>query len=501
MTISSELAAKILRHYHVEKWRVGTIARQCHVHHSVVTRVLTQAGIPHANLVTRDSLVTPFVAFMLDTLKKYPTLTASRLYTMVKQRGYQGGADHFRHLASLYRPRPSAEAFLRLRTLPAEQAQVDWGHFGYVNDGKAKRPLMAFVMVLSFSRKIFLRFYCNQRMANFLRGHEAAFTAFEGVPRVLLYDNLRSAVLERQGDAIRFNPELLAFAAHYHFEPRPVAVARGNEKGRVERAIRYVRDNFFAGREWTTMDDLNQQAEAWCHGQASTRPCPDDKVLSVGEAFLREKTLLVALPDNPYPSIEREEVKIGKTPYARFDLNDYSVPHTYVQRTLTVQATLEHITLVDGTTVIASHVRSYDKGLQIEEESHLQALVAEKRKARDHRGQHRLTQAVPIIQTLLIQAAARGYALGSIITMLVTLLDQYGSKALEQAVNEALSRDVPHPNAVRLSLEKHREEHNQLPPIAITLPNDERVRELTVRPHALESYDQLQSLEENHDNG
>ncbi len=109
---------------------------------------------------------------------------------------------------------------------------------------------MAFVMVLSWSRQIFLRFYLNQQMESFLRGHVAAFEAWQGLPRVLLYDNLKSAVLERQGDAIRFHPTLLALSAHYRFEPRPVAVARGNEKGRVERAIRYIRDNFFAGRHF-----------------------------------------------------------------------------------------------------------------------------------------------------------------------------------------------------------------------------------------------------------
>lgn len=92
---------------------------------------------------------------------------------------------------------------------------------------------MAFVMVLSFSRKIFLHFYLNQRIENFLRGHEAAFNAFGGVPRVVLYDNLKSCVLERQGDAIRFNPRMLAFAAHYRYEARPVAVYRGNEKRRI----------------------------------------------------------------------------------------------------------------------------------------------------------------------------------------------------------------------------------------------------------------------------
>ncbi len=111
-------------------------------------------------------------------------------------------------------------------------------------------------MVLSHSRQIFQRFFLDARMENFLRGHVAAFSAWNGVPRVLLYDNLKSVVLERRGDAIRFHPTLLGFAGHYRFEPRPVAVARRNEKGRVERAIRYVRDGFFAARSFEDLDDI-----------------------------------------------------------------------------------------------------------------------------------------------------------------------------------------------------------------------------------------------------
>lgn len=126
------------------------------------------------------------MSFITETLTKYPKLAASRLYEMVRQRGFSGGVDHFRHVISLHRPRPPAEAYLRLRTLPGEQSQIDWGHFGYVEIGKARRPLMAFVMVLSYSRKIFLRFYLNQQTANFLRGHEAAFAEWGGLPRVCL---------------------------------------------------------------------------------------------------------------------------------------------------------------------------------------------------------------------------------------------------------------------------------------------------------------------------
>jgi transposase len=231
MTIPPDLEAQILRYYHVEKWRVGTIARQLHVHHGTVARVLAQAGLPRIGPPARRSQVEPYLPFIHQTLEKFPTLTASRLYAMVCERGYRGSGDHFRHLIACHRPRPAAEAYLRLCSLPGEQGQVDWGHFGHLMIGRARRPLMAFVMVLSYSRQIFLRFFLDARMENFLRGHVGAFTAWNGCPRVLLYDNLKSAVLERQGDAIRFHSALIAFAAHYRYDPRPVAVARGKREG------------------------------------------------------------------------------------------------------------------------------------------------------------------------------------------------------------------------------------------------------------------------------
>ena len=193
MTIPPDLEAQILRYYHVEKWRVGTIARQLHVHHGTVARVLAQAGLPRIGPPARRSQVEPYLPFIHQTLEKFPTLTASRLYAMVSERGYRGSPDHFRHLIACHRPRPAAEAYLRLRSLPGEQGQVDWGHFGHLVIGRARRPLLAFVMVLSYSRQIFLRFFLDARMENFLRGHVDAFTDWNGCPRVLLYDNLKSA--------------------------------------------------------------------------------------------------------------------------------------------------------------------------------------------------------------------------------------------------------------------------------------------------------------------
>ena len=230
MTIAPELSARILRMYDVEKWRVGTISRQLGVHRDTVRRVLAQSGLPTPVTPLRPSRIDVYRPFILETLTRFPELSAARLFGMVAERGYRGSPEHFRHLIAGMRPRPVAEAYLRLCTLPGEQVQVDWAHFGHLQIGRARRPLMAFVMVLSYSRHIFLRFFLDARMDSFLRGHAEAFIVFNGVARVALYDNLKSAVLERRGDAIRFNPVLLEFAGHYRYEPRPVAVARGNEK-------------------------------------------------------------------------------------------------------------------------------------------------------------------------------------------------------------------------------------------------------------------------------
>jgi transposase len=492
--IPPEREAEILRLHHAEHWRTGTIAAQLHVHHSTVRRVLTQSGVPAAPSTARPSIADPFVPFIIETLAKYPRLCASRLYQMVKGRGYPGGPDHFRAIVARHRPRPAAEAYLRLRTLPAEQAQVDWGHFGKLTIGRALRPLMAFVMVLSYSRMIFLQFFFGSHMANFLRGHVAAFDFLGGVGRVLLYDNLRSAVLERRGQAVRFHPTLLELAKHYRFEPRPVAQARGNEKGRVERAIGFARTNFFAAREWTDLDDLNAQALAWCLRVAADRRCPEDRRRTVQEVFAEEQPRLLSLPENPFPTDERCTVHVGKTPYVRFDLNDYSIPHTCVRRTLEVVATLKTVRVLDGQEPIARHERCWDRDQQIEDPAHIQALADWKHQAREHRGMDRLHHAAPSSQPFFVELAHRGGNLGATTSGLLRLLDRYGARALEQALASAMARGVHSLGAVRQILDQQAHAEGKLPPVAVAL-DDPRVRDLIVKPHALETYDLFEEEE------
>ena len=269
------------------------------------------------------------------------------------------------------------------------------------------------------------------------------------------------------------------------------ARAHNNEKGRVERKIRFIRDSFFAAREFTDVDDLNAQARAWCEGQAADLRWPEDTRVSVREAFELERASLLALPQSDYPVHERLEVQVAKTPYVRFDLNDYSVPHQYVRRTLTVVATPQRVRILDGQTELAIHARSYDSAQQVEVATHIQALEAHKRASRQHRATDALAQAAPAATELLKRAAARGYNLGSITAALSKLLERYGAQALQAAVIEALAHDVPHPNAVRLALERAREARHENPPVLAQLSERARKLDVTVRPHALNSYDDL----------
>ena len=184
-------------------------------------------------------------------------------------------------------------------------------------------------------------------------------------------------------------------------------------------------------------------------------------------------------------------MSVGKTPYIRFDLNDYSVPHTQVRRTVTVLASPTQVRVLDAGAVIAEHRRVYGKGEQIEDPGHIEALIDAKRGARQHRGQDRLAHAAPSSRQLLREAAERGNRLSEVVSQLTRLLDEYGASALEHAIAEALANGVPHPNAVRQALERAREQRHLPPPLAIVLPDNAKARNIVVRPASLAAYDQL----------
>ncbi|HEX5612759.1 MAG TPA: IS21 family transposase [Burkholderiales bacterium] len=489
--ISEQQRAAIRRLFFAEHWKVGTIASELGIHHDAVELALEPRRFVNRRFAATAFLLEPYKAFIADTLGQYPRLRATRLLQMIEARGYRGSVTTLRRYVRKVRPAPKHEAFFRLSVLPGEQAQVDWGSFGKIRIGRFERLLSCFVMVLMWSRATFARFTLDQTLESFMRCHVEALERFGGAPRTALYDNLKSVVIERQGDLIRFHPKILELAGHYHFDPKPVGVARGNEKGGVERRIRFVRESFFAARSFSSLDDLNQQLDQWIERVVHARKVPGDDERTVAQAFAEEQQRLLPLPAHRFGTDFVRAVSSGKTPYVRFDRNDYSIPHTLVRKPLTLAASDRCVRILDGAEEVARHERCWDRGRQIEQEQHLQALAAEKRKAREHRGRNRLSAACSNATPFLSAVAMHGGHLGGTTSRLLRLLDRYGAAELDEALREATARGAFAAHSVAHVLDQRRRTRGQPVPIDVVLPDDPRVRDLVLTPHALESYDRL----------
>lgn len=483
--IAPAVKAEIRRLFFAEHWKIGTIAEALGVSWDTVRATIGSVGFNRARVV-RPSLTEPYLAFVRATLERYPHLRATRLHAMLKERGFTGSVRVVRRVVAELRP-SSREAFLRRVTLPGEEGQVDWASFGLVDVEGTRRRLSCFLLVLSYSRAMYLEFAFDQTMESFLRGHVHAFETFGGVPRILLYDNLRSAVLDRVGDAIRFHPRLLELAGHYHFAPRPCAVAQAHEKGRVERAVRYVRDAFFAARPFRGLAALNEEARAWQEEVALSRQWPGGSGIRVADALAEEQPRLLPLPLHPFPTDLMMPARSGRTPYLRFDCNDYSIPAEMVGRTLTLVASVTTVRILDGTTELACHPRSFGRARVIEDRAHFAGLLAQRRKAEVAARAGRLLRAVPQVETFLAAALDAGERLRPTARQLERLLDDYGADALCAALAQALERGTPRAASVAFVL--RRTARPRALPVSLTSRPD--LAELAITPADPAIYDRL----------
>jgi transposase len=487
--IDRKFIVRIRHLFFAEHWKVGTIATDLGLHHETVKLALY--GGPRPVPPPRPSALDPYIEFMRETLEKHPRLTATRLHRMLCERGYKGSARQVRRRVTEIRPRRSAEAFLRRRTFPGEEGQTDWGSFGRIPIGRATRPLSCFVKTLTYSRNFYLEFFLDQIQESFLLGHVHAFDDFEGVPRVDLCDNLRSAVLERYGQAVHFHPRLLELAAHYHFEPRACTPARGSEKGAVERTIRYIRDSFFAARTITSLERLNQEALDWRDQVALERRWPGGDHKTVAEAFEEEKPFLLPLPQNPFDTDLMIPIRARKTIYIRFDGNDYSIPPKLVEQPLSLVASQKTVRLLHGTNEIAHHRRSYDRHQRVENPDHIEALLAIKQGARGSVASARLLGAVPEAEEFLEAAFRKGESVARHTNKLLLLLDDYGPGELRAAMQEALQKDTPRLGSVAYILAKKRRLTHKPAAVTVDLSARPDLKNLYVKPHDSKTYDQL----------
>lgn len=433
--------ARARRLFFVEHLPVATIAHQLGVHRDAIRRAIASDAFNQRRITpARPSALDPYKPFLVEQLARHPDLRATRLHDMIRSRGYAGSAVIVRRFVASQRGRRPGEAFLRRSTLPGEEAQVDWAHFGKLRVGRALRPLVAFVMVLGYSRALFVRFFHDLTNASFLEGHVRAFDHLGGVARRILYDNLKSVVIERSGDVIRFSDDILHLAAHYHFEPRPCAPYRGNEKGKVERAIRYVRESFFAARSFADLADLHRQLTAWITDVSLARIVSEDPARrTVAQLLDEERPRLLPLPAAHFPTERTVQLASGKTPYLRFDLNDYSIPPESVGVPLVLRATHDQVRIFDDKgRLLVAHVRSFDAGKRVEHNDHVESVHRTKRHAREHRGRDALIARCPAAADLLARQIDGELDIAVELRALTLLCDRFGDAAVQEAIERCL---------------------------------------------------------------
>jgi len=486
-TQPAHITAEICRLFFVEHWKVGTIATQLGLHPDVVRRVLGVGTAPDEG-APRARLVDPYRELIDQTLERYPRLCATRLYDMLRDRGFTGAVRTLREYVATVRPRRRREVYLRTEPLPGEQAQVDWAYVSKLPVDGGERSLWLFVLVLSHSRALFGEFVLDLSVHSLRRSLVRAAEAFGGLTRQWLFDNPKTVVLERVGDAVRFHPQLLDLCASMRVQPRLCAVARPQHKGRVERAIRYLRDRFLAGRTITSVADGNRALGRFIAEIAHARPHPVLAQRTVGEVLAEEQRRLLPLPD-PLPSTEQIlPVHVDTQAFARFDTNRYSVPPEHASRTLTLVASDESVRVLDGEAVVAKHPRSYGRRRIIEVSSHREALVSERRAAADAKGRDRLLSVAPDFATILDRWALSGRSLAIQVTRAIKLLDLYGQEVFARAVTEVAARGLRDVGALALVCERLRRDAQRPLPVQIELPA--HIVDRDVIPHDLEVYDE-----------
>jgi transposase len=328
----------MIKEWYQMGWSISDIARYSGHDRKTVRKILAEPLLPTAApRKARARKLDPYVDYLRKRLDE-GVWNAHKLYMEIKVRGYSGSETQVRAWVHPLREARMVQATVRFETEPGEQAQVDWGHFGTIQYQGRRKALYAFVMTLGWSRAMYLEFTTSADEAAWLRCHLHAFCFFGGVPREIVHDNLKTAILRRDSmGTIHWNPRYLDFAHCYGFRPRPCQPYRARTKGKVESGIKYVRGNFWVGLYYEDLGDLNVQALDWVNTVANVRVHGTTHEIPAARLPLES---LQAFPEHLTFDISRISYRrSSRDCLISYMSNYYSVPAIHVGQDLMVKET------------------------------------------------------------------------------------------------------------------------------------------------------------------
>jgi len=383
----------------------------------------------------KTSILDPFKPEINRMLEKH-NYTATQVYQQLQELDYNGSYNTIKRYVRKIRPRRS-EPYLKLSFAPGECAQVDWGSFGSVNVGNTRRRLSFFVMVLCYSRFMYVEFTVSQTMEHWLSCHQHAFEFFGGVPDRVMVDNLKSAVLKRiVGQDPVFNRKYLDFSRHYGFDISACNVRKGNEKGIVESGVGYVKKNFLNGLDIQDFSHLNAACRNWLGNIANARIHGETKKIPA-EMLTQDLPHLQALAIHPYDISTVSQVRASSQFRVALDSNRYSVPAEYAGAALTMKTFPDRICLYHEDKLLARHIRCYDRNRDIENPDHPKALLAKRRKAKTQMIYKRFLSLSPRAHEYYEALAEKRFNPAAHIHRIVALSEIYTCEAVERAMDDA----------------------------------------------------------------
>lgn len=454
--LSVEIQAEILALYFNDKRSVRSIAREFGLNRESVRRLVERRSVNQCRQIgKRESILDSYKEEINKLLEKDVKCPARAILVRLRTLGYTGGITVLQQYVRTIRLEPvrKREAFLRLTFEPGETAQVDWGEFGDVFGDGVK--IHCFGMVLCHSRYMYLEFTRTEKFEDFIRGHEHAFKFFGGIPRECWYDNLASAVTERYGSLIRFNARFMAYMGHHGIRPHACNVARGNEKGRVEGLIKYVRNNFWSGRSFVDFEDLIKQSIVWRNDIANQREHRATRRVVRLLFESSEKPALLPMNPAPYNTDEVFSKVVPPDFHITYDTNRYSLPWTLVGMTITVRVNASQLKIYYHEKHIASHERSYRRHRVFTNESHQKGLLERKPGSTREGWQLLAVKNIGPKMSEYVELVRSGQrSLRSELARILALSTIYGEVAVHDACEELLKAGVIGVEALEITLKR-----------------------------------------------
>jgi transposase len=470
-----EIQSQILSMHYGRKIGIRSIARELGLDRKTVRSIVQRRRVNIDRVGGgRGSILDPFKSLIEEILKTDPRIPVPTILSRIRQEGYLGGESILRDLVSKTRSVPSRarEPFLRIDFAPGECAQVDWGEFGDpFNDGV---KIHCFLMVLCYSRLMYIEFTRSEKFEEFIRCHENAFKYFGGlVPQECWYDNLTSAVTDRMGSLVRFNARFLAYMGHHGIRPHACNPAKGNEKGRVESGVKFIRSSFWPARKFENFADLGLQSRTWLDGFANRREHHSTRKVPILHFQAEEREKMRLMNPHRYDTDEIFSRVVPPTFHIIYDTNKYSVPCTLVGLTVTVRSNDSEIRIFYNERFVASHARSFKKYQSFTTPEH-QAKLLERKPGANSRISWQLAAIKNIGPRMseyieLLKSGSR--SLRSEVQKILGLSTIYGDAAVHEAVCELLDTATIGVNNLELLLKVRHDPESQLNPAPLNFQN------------------------------